>query len=109
MDWLTLKSHLVEVTSLEKDALHIYAALLLQLGAAVLLRRTLAHWLPWIVVLAAELANEYYDLRAEVWPDRKLQYARTAHDVLNTMLLPTLLLILARVRPRLLGAPDRDE
>lgn len=108
MDWLTLKSQLVEVTRLDKDALHIYAALLLQLGAAVLSRRTLAHWLPWIVVLAAELANEWYDVNAEIWPERDLQFARAAHDVVNTMLLPTLLMVLARVRPQLFGARGPD-
>ncbi len=51
------------------DALHVYAGVLLQVVIALVLRRTLRSPIPWLAVLVAILANEYYDYRYEVWPD----------------------------------------
>lgn len=57
---------------------------------------------PWLMVLALELANEWSDLYIEVWPQHAMQWGESAKDVLLAMALPTLLLIVARYRPRLL-------
>ena len=84
----------------ERDALHIYAALLVQIAAAKLSRRSLGHVLPWLVVLGVELINEIFDIwrggepRLMSW-----QIVAAMHDVINTMLLPTALLILCRQAP----------
>lgn len=95
-DWIQLKAELVAVTALERDALHIYFALVAQVGAAFLLRRTLGDWLPWFTVLALELLNEAADLWVEIWPQHAMQAASAIHDIVNTMILPTALLGLAR-------------
>lgn len=101
MDWEQVKSAISVWTELERDALHIYAAILLQIASAALLRRSLASPLPWLAVLAAALANEALDMRRdglfEEW-----ERAAALHDLWNSMLVPTVLLLLARFAPRLL-------
>jgi hypothetical protein len=103
MDWHEIKVWLEQSSKLDMDALHVYAGVLLQLAIAMVFRRTLRSPIPWLVVLAAILANEYYDYRYEIWPDaeRALQRAEGIKDVWNTMLLPTAILLLARFHPRL--------
>jgi hypothetical protein len=102
VDWHQLKLWLETASGLNMDALHVHAGILLLVAAALVLRRPLSSPWPWLVVLAAELANEYYDLRFEIWPTRGQQFAEGAKDVWNTMLLPTALLIAARWFPALL-------
>jgi len=75
----------------------------LQLLAALILGCSLADARPWLVVLGLELANEFYDLWVERWPSLSMQLGEGLRDVLGTMLLPTLLLLVARHRPRLLA------
>jgi hypothetical protein len=108
MDWHQLKDWLERASGLDMDALHVYAGVCLQLLAALVLRRSLRSPIPWLIVLAVVGVNELYDYRYDVWAgeERLLQRAEGIKDVWNTMLLPTLLLIVARLRPRLLaGAP----
>ena len=110
MEWIAFKDEMARML-LEKDALHIYAAVLIQLIAARWTRRTLGHLLPWNVVLAVELLNEIVDLARGGEPRlMPWQVVSGVHDIVNTMILPTLLLILCRRAPRLLdwrGEPDR--
>jgi hypothetical protein len=109
MDWTGMKDVAAELT-VGKDALHIYAAFLVQVGTATLFRKSLAHWLPWLAVLAIEIANEALDIRfggeeyLQSW-----QLAGARHDFINTMILPTLLLLLCRYAPALFrpAAPKR--
>jgi hypothetical protein len=75
---------------------------MLQLAFAALLRTSIARPLPWLIVLALELANEWTDLTVDVWPNRSDQIAGSVTDVLLTMVLPTLLLLAARYCPGLL-------
>src|SRR5947209_1040154 len=84
------------------DALHVYAGVSIQLGAAVILRRSLKSPWPWLVVAGVEFANEVYVYTYETWPDRDIQFAEGLRDMWNTMVLPSLLLLLARYAPRLL-------
>jgi hypothetical protein len=101
MDWMGLKG-LAEALAVEKDALHIYAGFLIQVVAAFLLRKPLGHWLPWAAVLGVELANEAMDFRfGEEAQYQEWQWIGARHDLVNTMILPTLLLLLCRYAPRL--------
>jgi hypothetical protein len=101
-----VKSAIATWSGLERDALHIYAAILLQIGSAALFRRSLASPLPWLAVLAAALANEALDMRRdglfEEW-----ERAAALHDLWNSMLVPTILLLLVRFAPRLVTRPAR--
>ena len=101
MDWVGLKTF-AESSGLAKDALHIYFAFLIQIGAAFALRLPLSSWKPWLMVLGIELVNELLDIvltddfMFQTW---QLEAAR--HDVLNTMILPTALLFLCRHSSRI--------
>lgn len=103
LDWQQIKDAIAAWTDLERDALHIYAALLAQVGSAMVLRRNLAHWGPWLAVLVltvgGEMLDMYGDSLVEDW-----EFDAALHDLWNTMLLPTLLLILARFAPGLIAA-----
>ena len=99
MSWYEVKESVEAFTGLTMDALHVHAGVLGQMAMAVLLRRSLASPWPWLLILGAELANEGSDLTAEIWPDRNMQYAESIRDVWNTMLLPTVLLVLANIWP----------
>jgi len=106
MNWLDMKE-VAAALLLEKDALHIYAAFVIQVIAALLVRRPLSHWLPWLVVLGFALFNESLDmLLGEEASIKPWQMRGAAHDLVNTMLLPTVLLLLCRYRPGLFAAPD---
>ena len=101
MDWLQFKDYLSHATGLHEDALHVYAAVLVQLVAAALLRRPIAHPLPWLIVLAVLAVNEAMDLREPGKAIEQWQIAGGLRDLLNTMALPTLLLLVARYVPSL--------
>ena len=102
MDWVEFKDYLSQVTELSEDALHIYVAILVQFVAAFLLRRPIAHPLPWLCVLAFLLVNEALDLRQPGRPVEEWQILGSIQDLWNTMALPTVLLLLARYAPALL-------
>ena len=102
-DWLLFKDELTRATALSRDALHIYLGVSVQFAAALLLRRKLGDWSPWLVVLMLALINEAADLWVEIWPQHTMQAASALHDIVNTMILPTILLALSRWVPRLIG------
>ncbi|HEX5184905.1 MAG TPA: hypothetical protein VFW19_17335 [Allosphingosinicella sp.] len=102
MDWHHIKLWVEHAVGLNMDAIHVYAGLFLQLGAAIVLRKSLKSPWPWLVVAGVEFANEVYDYTYEVWPDRDIQFAEGLRDMWNTMVLPTMLLLLARYAPHLL-------
>lgn len=102
MDWYAIKVSITEATGLDRDALHLLSGLFAQLLLALLLRRRLSAWLPWILILVASAANEWFDLSYEVWPDRSTQWNESFKDMATTMALPTLLLLIGRFAPHLL-------
>ena len=102
-DWLLFKTELVRATALSRDALHIYLGLFVQLTVALLLRRRLGDWLPWLAVFALAVGNEIADLWVEIWPQHAFQAASAIHDLVNTMILPTALLLFARHGGSLMG------
>ncbi len=101
MLWLDIKIMLENVTGLDRDALHIYGALAIQFSLALFFRRSLGSLWPWTVVLAAALANEYLDyqrLGLSKAPEALLRQ-EAYHDLWNTMLIPTVLMLIARFWP----------
>lgn len=101
--WTAWKRDLVGLTDLDRDALHIYAGIAVQLAAAFVTRRKLGDWLPWLAVLAFAAVIEAADIYAEVWPSAVMQGGKAVHDIANTLIVPTVLLILSRRWPALLG------
>ncbi len=109
MQWIEFKDLLAAFTGLSEDALHIYAAMLVQAVAALLLRRRLRDWTPLLVVALVLLANETNDILSPGHPIEQWQIDGGVRDLWNTMLLPTVLFLLARYAPRLLVAPVPDK
>jgi hypothetical protein len=81
---------------LAKDALHIYVALALFLGSAMLFRWPLKSWRPWLVVLAAALIGEAWDLRDSLAYGTRIELGANLKDIVNTLFWPTVLAMLAR-------------
>ena len=90
------KLFLVQHLHLSKDSLHIYVAMSLFLGSAILLRWPLKSWKPWLLVLAAAIAGEAWDLRDSLTYGTRVHLLANLKDVLNTIFWPTVLMLLAR-------------
>jgi hypothetical protein len=92
------------------DALHVHVGILVQIGVAFVLRQTVASPWPWLAVLVSAVGNEAYDLAYETWPEpeRDRQLTESIRDIWNTMLMPSVLLILARWMPRLFVRPAAE-
>jgi len=101
MDWFEIKNWLELSTGLDRDSLHIYAGVGVQLALALILRRSLASPVPWLLVAVAALINEYYDYSVVQDPlNGTPEYFDGAiRDVWNTLLLPSLFLVIARYWP----------
>ena len=87
------------------DDCHVIGGILIQLLAALLLRKTLSSFVPWSLLLVLELINEAHDLWFEVWPNTLEQYGEGMKDIFLTMLLPTILVVTARKAPLLFWPP----
>ena len=102
--WFDLKEMAVADTGVSRDGLHVFSGLAGLLLVSLVTRRPVASMLPWLVVISVAIANEAYDMNYEIWPagDRDLQWAASVHDVWNTVLAPTVLMLLVRFRPMVL-------
>ena len=109
MDWHQIKVWLSATTGLSMDALHVHAGVICLVAVALLLRRRLSSPWPWLVVAVVVLINEVYDYRYEIWPVREMQRDEAVRDIWNTLLLPTLILLLARFTPSLFREPVEAE
>lgn len=108
LGWYQVKLFIEHASGISMDALHILVGFGIFLLSAQLLKRTVASTLPWLATLLLELGNEAYDLTVELWPDAGSQLGEGAKDIMLTMALPTLLMLVARWRPALLGGGDRQ-
>jgi len=91
-----VKMWLVQNVGLAKDALHVYVALTLLLGAALIFGWKLSSWKPWCLVLAAALVGEVWDLRDSFANRAPIDLWANWHDIWNTMLWPSVIVLLAR-------------
>lgn len=95
--YISLKILVEQYSGLERDALHVHAALFLYLLAMVVFRQTRRSRFPWLFVLAVEVVNEYFDIRnAAASGDPDVAWSESLKDIWNTMLWPTVLLLIGR-------------
>jgi len=95
-----LKTQLSEVLGITKDALHIHFGLAIFLGVALVFRRPLASWIPWLALLTFELANELMDVFHLHQGTIGFEVGDSLKDILNTMFWPTVVLVAARWQRR---------
>lgn len=92
--WIGYKARLVDFVGLTNDAMHVHGSILILFLSAIILRRRPDSIWCWLVVFAAELFNEYADLHGIAPGEATIDAA--VHDLYNTMLWPTVILILGR-------------
>jgi hypothetical protein len=92
--WIGYKMRLVEFVGLTNDAMHVHGSILILFVSAIVLRRRPDSIWCWLIVFIAELFNEYADLKGMAPGEATIEAA--VHDLYNTMLWPTLILILGR-------------
>ena len=95
-DFQEAKMWLVDTLQLGKDALHIYVALIVFFGTCLLFGWKASQWKPWLCVLAAALAGEAWDLADDINPGDLIDVVASLKDLVNTLMFPTVLMILAR-------------
>lgn len=101
-DWYQVKLFLARASGFSMDSLHVIVGVVVQLAIAFVFRTSVARPWPLLSVLALELINEASDFRVERWPQPGMQFGESAKDVILTMVLPTLIFLVARYRPKLL-------
>jgi len=105
--WHQGKVFIEHTLRIEHGTLHVMVGMLLWLVFALLVRRPITSWVPWLMVFAVILWNEIVDLWIEIWPTPGRQYGEGAKDLLLTMFVPTILMLAARLRPDLFRATPR--
>ena len=93
---------LIQHLGLAKDALHIYVALLVMFGGALLFGWRLSSWRPWLLVAAVAVAGEAWDMRDRLVAGVAQSPRGNLHDLWNTLFWPSVILLRAR-RTRLFG------
>ena len=106
--WYQFKLFVERASGISMDALHMIAGLAIFLVAAAIARRSIASPLPLLVLLFLEVANEFYDLNVERWPDLGMQLGEGAKDLVLTMALPAVLWVAARRWPQLFNPNGSD-
>lgn len=91
-----IKTVVMDLTGLEKDALHIYVALAVFSGSCLILKWKAWQWKPWLLVLVFALLGEVWDIQGTMERNEPVRLWYNWHDVWNTMLIPTALVILSR-------------
>lgn len=99
----------MELSSLDRDSLHIHVSILAYLLACIVLRAKAYSLRPWFAVLALALFGEYVDGQGLVsytdYPDQSTIWKFHGKDIINTMIAPTILLFGARFT-RVFEKPD---
>ena len=94
VDLQLFKQFMIEGTGLGKDALHVYAGLILFVGVRMVWRRRGGWVLGWLAALSVALLVEYLDIRTELIEANLRPDAEHWKDIWNTMFWPSVLLIL---------------
>jgi uncharacterized integral membrane protein len=91
-DYQIFKLWVLAVIPLTKDAIHVYIGFLCLLVGLVVFRRKLSSWQALIPGLVVSLLLEVFDLRDGY------SVSASLHDIVNTNLMPAVLVILARLQ-----------
>lgn len=91
----TIKTAIVSVTGLERDALHIYVGLGVFLLTSLLFYGQRKRWfIAWLAAVAAATLGEVLDRRDQLALSHHWDWPASLHDLLNTGFWPTVLMLL---------------
>ena len=107
LSWYQAKMFLEHSISVSPDALHVIAGTVIFLACALLFRRPVYDARVWVALLCLNFFNEFVDLWAERWPDPARQYGQGMKDLILTMVVPTILVLVARFAPALFSPAGR--
>lgn len=89
--------HLLErYSGLERDALHVHGSLMLYIVSMAVFRQNRRSLYPWMIVLGAEVVNEFFDLLRHWFDGPHDAIAESLKDLWNTMIWPSILLLVGR-------------
>lgn len=91
-----IKNFIVDFSGLAKDALHIYVALIVFLGACLIFGWRASQWKPVVLVLAVVVVGEIIDIHDTQIIEKRVFLDGNWHDIWNTMLAPIALFLFAR-------------
>ncbi|WOJ97104.1 hypothetical protein R0137_00685 [Congregibacter brevis] len=92
-----MKIHILNAVDLSKDAIHIYVGLAVFLVAIVVWQRGRISWLSLLPVVAIAIIMEALDLHDDSRSFGYLRWGASAHDFVNTVFWPTVLVITNRL------------
>jgi hypothetical protein len=94
-DYAYFKVWLSQSYGLAEDLLHVHAGLIIFFATALLFQRRMRSLIPISIVYALAIANEIVDVMT---PGKSAPQWEPLVDILNTVVWPTLLFLLARRR-----------
>ncbi len=100
-DLQNLKLYFIDLTGLSRDALHVYAGMTVFIAVRLAWRWRGGWLLAWLAALLLAVGIEWLDMRAEGLAGVPQPEPEHWHDVWNTMVWPTVLLLIGRwLHPR---------
>lgn len=90
--WGSTKDQIEQFLGLSPDAMHIHLSVLIFIIWTVILRTRYEDWRPWALTFLVECLNETIDM-SQAGGSLDANWAATRHDVVNTMIAPTLILV----------------
>ena len=92
-DYQLLKIHILDWLGLSRDAVHMHIGLAVFFLAVLLWKRGRPTTLCLVPVLVAALGMEAFDLRDDYATFGYFRWSASAHDVVNTMFWPVLIVL----------------
>jgi hypothetical protein len=91
-----LKAWLLSTMGLKQDALHIYFGFVLFFGAALVFRKPLSSWRPWLLVVVVALGKEGYDIVTDLRAHGQWSAFKSGVDIFSVVIWPTVMMFLVR-------------
>ncbi len=98
--WGALKHGVEQALMLSPDAMHIHMSILIFVAWTLILRTRYEDWRPWLLTFLVECANEAIDM-SQPGGSPEANWDATRHDLINTMIAPTIVLIGAHALTRI--------
>jgi hypothetical protein len=94
----SLKLHVLQVLPLAKDAIHVYIGFACYVATLAGLRLPMGSWRALLPGFIVSVGMEAFDLRDDWRATGHLRWAASLKDVVNTNLVPLLIVLLLRLR-----------